>query len=184
MAKVTALRSDRSEPAPARDYLGPAEVTAVRATDVDVRLPSGAEVSATLALAFAYEPNVDDVLLVIGNAEGHYVIGVLRGTGRAVIAVPGDVEVRSVDGVLRLSGGKGVEIDAPDVSLRASKLRILAEAVTQKVTSLAQHVTELWSMRAGKSHSVVEGASFSQSKSATILTEGKVAINGKEIHLG
>jgi hypothetical protein len=30
----------------------------------------------------------------------------------------------------------------------------------------------------------VDGASFTQSKSATILTEEKVTINGKAIHLG
>jgi hypothetical protein len=31
---------------------------------------------------------------------------------------------------------------------------------------------------------VVEGATFAQSKSATILTEQNVTINGKEIYLG
>jgi hypothetical protein len=73
-----------------------------------------------------------------------------------------------------------LHLDLPTVS----PIHVLADALTQKVTSLAQHVTELWSVRAGKSHTVVDGASFAQSKTATILTEGKVAINGKEIHLG
>jgi len=49
---------------------------------------------------------------------------------------------------------------------------------------LRRHVRDLLSLRAGKSHTVVDGSSFSQSKSATILTEEKVTINGKEIFLG
>lgn len=190
MSNIAILKNDRASAHTAArstsgaEYLGPAEVTAVRPQEVDLLLPNGARVTAVMALGYRYEPNVDDVLLAIGNPSGHYVIGVLRGTGKTIFAAPGDVEVRAVDGVLRLAGDKGVELDGPDVSVRAGKLRMIADAVTQTFTSLRQQVRELLSVRAGSTHKVVEGAAYSQAKSATLLTEGKVAINGKEIHLG
>jgi hypothetical protein len=94
------------------------------------------------------------------------------------------VDLRTEGGVLRLSSDRGVEVEAPEVSILAGKLQQIAGAVTQRFTSLRQTVTELLSVRAGQSHAVVDGATFSQSKSATILTEGKVTINGKQISLG
>jgi hypothetical protein len=188
MSNVAILQHDRNGMARAAaagaDFLGPVEVTAVRAQEVDVCLPGGACVAALLALGYRYEACVGDTLLVIGNTNGHYVIGVLKGMGRTVFAAPGDVEVRAVDGVLRLSGDRGVELDAPEVSLRAGTLRMLAGAVSETFTSLRQHVREVLSVRAGTTHQVVEGAAFTQAKTSTLITEGKVAINGKEIHLG
>lgn len=190
MSNISVLKKDRTSAqkaaraASGAEYLGPAEVTAVRPQEVDLLLPNGARVTALMALGYRYEPSVEDVVLAIGNPSGHYVIGVLRGTGKTVFAAPGDVEVRAVDGVLRLTGDRGVELDGPDVSVRAGKLQMIADAVSETFTSLRQHVRELFSVRAGTTHKVVDGAAYSQAKSATLLTEGKVAINGKEIHLG
>ena len=183
MSNVAVLRSELLETPKAREYLGPADVTRAGPHEVEVRLKGGAVVPARLALAFLYEVQPGDVVLVIGNAEGHYVIGVLHGTGKAVMGFPGDVEVRA-GGVLHLAGDKGVRVEAPEVDMRAGKLRILADAVSHTFTSLRQHVTDLLSSRAGRAHTVVDGASVSQSKSATLLTEEKVTINGKAIHLG
>ena len=47
-----------------------------------------------------------------------------------------------------------------------------------------QRVTEMLSVHAGSSHTLVDGASHAQSTSATILTKETVTINGNEIHLG
>jgi hypothetical protein len=87
-------------------------------------------------------------------------------------------------GVLRLAGEKGVAIDAPEIAMTSSKLRVIAGAVVQSFQSLRQRVSELLSVQAGQSHTIVEGTSHAQSKSATIVTEENVSINGKEIHLG
>lgn len=164
-------------------YLGPAEVSAVSAHAVTVRLPRGGAAEARLALAFPYDPRPRDEVLVIGTAEGHYVIGVLCGTGPTALSFPADVELRA-GGTLKLAADKGVSVEAPDVSVTAKRLHMLAAGVVQTFTSLRQRVTELLSTHAGESHTVVEGSMHTQSKSATILTEGKVAINGKEVHLG
>src|SRR4051794_34041916 len=97
----------------AEDYLGPAEVDRVEGYEVFVRLPvGGPPLRAELALAFPYEPAVGDSLLVIARGDALYVIGVLRGTGRSVFSLPGDVGLHA-GGELHLSGDKGVRVTGP-----------------------------------------------------------------------
>lgn len=163
--------------------LGPAEVVSIATGTLGVRLASGALVTARIALAQAYDASVGDEVLVIGERDDHYVIGVLLAKAPAVLAVPGDLEIRA-GGALRLVANREVEIAGRDVSMRASKLSLLADAVTESFTTLRQRVRDVWSLHAGESHSVVDGTSFAQSKSATIQTEEKVSINGREIFLG
>ncbi len=183
MNNVAVLRSELPEPG-RRDYLGPASVVEAGTDRVLVRLPSGRVTPARLALAFLYEPALDDVVLVIGDAEGCYVIGVLAGTGRAKLTVPGDLELASEGGKVRLSAAKGVEITAPEVELRAGKLRVVADAVKERFGSLCQRVVDSLAVHAGRTHTVVEGSAYSQAKSATMLTADKMTLNGKQIHLG
>ena len=166
------------------DYLGPAEVTAVSGPTVHVELPDGRVVLAALALALPYEPVPGDVLLVIGRGEAHYVIGVLRGSGRTALAFHGDVELASLDGKVVVTGQRGVELRGPEVEVSAGKLRMVADAVVQRFASVCQRVTELLSVHAGQSHTLVDEGSFAQAKRAVIQTDETVTINGKEIHLG
>ncbi|MBI4954661.1 MAG: DUF3540 domain-containing protein [Myxococcales bacterium] len=195
MSKLARIRNHRTESraaearpelasAPSAPALGPAEVVAVGPGRVEVALPGGVRATARLALAYLYEPAVGDEVLVIGHTAGHYVIGVLRGRGRAVLEVPGDLDVHAVGGTLRLRGDRGVCLEGREVEVRASKLELVAAAVTETFTSLRQRVSELWSVRAGQTHTVVDGSSYTQAKSAAILSEERVTINGKAIHLG
>jgi hypothetical protein len=184
MSNAAILFPPQREVARADDYLGPADVVEVRAHEVDVTLRGGARVRAELALAYPYEPVVGDVLLVTGKGGEHYVIGVLRGTGRTSLAIQGDVELRAVGGSLELSGDKGVRLHGPELQIYAGKLRTVAGAVTQQFTSLCQRVTTLLSVHAGQKHTVVDGDTIDKAKSATLLTEENVTINGKQIHLG
>lgn len=184
MSNVAIFRSERPEAQSACEYLGPAEVLSPGARHVEAELPSGRRVRAAFALMFPYEAAVGDAVLVIGSPDGYYVIGVLHGTGRTVLELQGDVDLRAAGGSLRLSADEGVEISAPEVEVRTGRLHLLAEAATQTFASLRQRVRELWSVQAGTTHTVVEGAAFSQAKSATMLTEEKMTLNGKAIHLG
>jgi hypothetical protein len=166
-------------------YLGPAEVIEARAGEVRVELPEGEVVPVSLAFAFPYEPAPGDALLVIGKGDGeHYAIGVLRGTGRASLAIQGHVDLRAVGGKLHLAGDEGVEIEGPELSLRAKKLRTLAESAIETFSSLYQRVTETLRVQARESHTLVEGAAITQAKTAQIMTEDVVTINGKQVHLG
>ena len=177
--------SERAAPH-VEDYLGPADVVRVDGPAIHVSLPPEGDprvVRAELALAFPYEPALGDTLLVIGKGDAHYVIGVLRGAGRSVLSLPGDIGLHA-GGELRLSGDKGVRIDGPEVEIQAGKLRLLADGVVQRFTTMYQRVTEMLSVHAGEAHTLVEGASCTQARTAAIVTEGTVTINGEEIHLG
>jgi hypothetical protein len=174
-------RLDRREAA-GSFYLGPAEVLTVAPDQLGVKL-RGEVVPAQMALAFVYEPAVGDTALVVGDGTAHYVIGILNGSGKTRLELPGDVNIHA-QGTLRLSSEKEVEIKAPTVKVATNGLDLLAGAVVQRFRSLRQRVTDLVSLHAGSSHTLVEGSSYAQSKSATILTEEKVTINGREVHLG
>lgn len=166
-------------------YLGPAEVVEARAGEVTVELPEGDVVPVELALAFPYEPAPGDALLVIGKGSGeYYAIGVLRGAGRAVLAIQGHVDLRAVGGKLHLAGDEGVEIEGPEVSVRAGKLRTIADSVVETFATLYQRVTSHLRVHARESHTLVEGAAITQAKTAQITTEDVVTINGKQVHLG
>jgi hypothetical protein len=165
-------------------YLGPARVSGVATRGVTLALPQGATVEARLALGYGYAPQVGDVVLAIGQSQGHYVIGVLDGRGQATLSFPADVELRSETGSVRVTAAKGVELDAPQIELRTDKLTILARDVVERVGSLCQTVGELWSMRAKRSETLVAETSRTQARDVTITTERQVAINGKTIHLG
>jgi len=165
-------------------FLGPAEVVEAHGSSAQVELPGGAVVRAEMALAYPYEPATGDVLLVIGRGADHYVIGVLRGAGKAALAFQGNVALRAVGGSLTLSGDEGVELHGPELGIHVRKLRVVADAAVQTFTSLCQRVSGLLSVHAGQAQTLVDGASHAQSKSATILTEETMTINGKQIHLG
>ena len=182
MSSSAALRLDRHAPQGAVS-LGPAEVVTVAADHVTVRLRSSEVVRAQVALAFTYEPAIGDLALVAGDSEAHYVIGILNGSGKTTLDLPGDVDLRA-QGKLRLRSEQAVEIQAPKITVEARNLEMLAGAVVERFRSLRQRVTELVSLHAGEQHTVVEGASRTQSKSAAILTEEKVTLNGREVHLG
>jgi hypothetical protein len=171
-------------PSAAEDYLGPGQVTSAEGGRVVVELPGGRSVDVVMALALPYEPAPGDTLLVIGRRESHYAIGVLHGTGRTVLSLPGDVAVHAAGGALSLSGDQGVAIRGPELDVQVGKIQTVAGAVVQKVASLYQRVSALFSVHAGEAHTVVEKTSFTKAKNATLLTEETVTVNGKQILLG
>ncbi|WP_437592151.1 DUF3540 domain-containing protein [Sorangium sp. So ce1000] len=167
-----------------REYLGPGQVTATEGGAIAVELPGGQRVGVEMALALPYEPALGDTLLVIGRAESYYAIGVLHGQGRTVLSLQGDVALHAREGALSLSGDRGVEIRGPELEVQAGKIRMVADAVVQRFTSMVQRVSALLSVQASESHTVVEKTAFTKAKNATILTEETVTVNGKQILLG
>src|SRR5262249_36990113 len=130
------------------DYLGPAFVREVEPLAVHVELPDGGAARATLAFALPYRPAGGDGALVLGKAEAYYAIGVLQGSGRTSLALHGDVELSAIDGRLRLSGDKGVELSGPEVDVQAGKLRMIADAFAATFTSVTQRVRSILSVHA------------------------------------
>jgi Protein of unknown function (DUF3540) len=166
------------------EYLGPASVTEVHPHELVVTLPDGAATRAALALALPYSPVVGDVLLVIGRASKYYAIGVLQGSGETAMVFQGDVQLRSSNGRLTLTGDRGVDIRGAELEIQTGALRMLAREVVQRFDSVCQRVTALIRVHAGETHTFVKEGALTQANSATILTEEAVTINGREIHLG
>jgi siderophore synthetase component len=181
MSNVARLRIEDKPDTPM--YLGPARVVETGALAVEVELPQGNRERARVALAYAYEACVGDEVLVIGNADGHWIIGIISGKGPAVLRFPADAEL-SAGGTLRITADRGVDVRAHEFSVTTQKIRMVASEVAHSFKTLRQRVQELLSVQAGQTHTVVEGSMHSQAKNATILTEEKVSINGKEVHLG
>lgn len=166
------------------EYLGPAEVVEVRPRDIVVSLPEGEARSAELAFVLPYAPIEGDVLLVIGRGARLYAIGVLRGSGRTALSVQGDLDLRSVNGKVSLSGERGVEIRGAELDVQTGAIRMVARDVLQKFESVCQRVSALLRVHAGEAQTLVDQGSVMQAKRAAILTEETTTINGREIHLG
>ncbi|MEM9692088.1 MAG: DUF3540 domain-containing protein [Myxococcota bacterium] len=187
MSNVVALTLDPDQQR-ALDFMGPARVLPGADTPEQtgwlVRRSDGREVTAKLALAFPYRPVDNDVLLIVGGPQGHFVIGVVEGHGHAQLDIAGDVSLRAVNGELSLQGDRGVHLRGPEVQVVSQKMKIYADAVVQKANTFYQHVRELWSVKSRAAHMTTTEDYFQRSRNATLLTEEIVTINGKQIHLG
>ena len=165
-------------------FLGPAQVTGCGAARLDVSLPNGEMVSPKMALAFPFTPAEGDTLLVIGQDDRYFVIGVVASTGQTHLRFQGDVELRAVEGELELHGEKGVELSGPEIAIKARKLRVMADKATEVFGTVFTRVKELLSVHAGETDTVVHGEWSTRSKRAAITSEEVASINGKQIHLG
>jgi hypothetical protein len=166
--------------------LDPALVVSAEGTEIVAEMPGGEHARVTLALAYLYQPAPGDVLLVASNAGGRqrYAIGVLHATGKVALAFRGDVEVRAIDGHLRLSGDRGVSMEGPAVEVHTNKLKVIADSLVERFDSVYRRVTSLLHVHAGRTHTAVDGPSDTQAESVTVLTKEVVTINGKQIQLG
>jgi hypothetical protein len=159
-------------------------VVAASEKAVKVALADGTVATAAFALALPYAACEGDELLVIGDGDEHFVIGVLAGRGQTSLALPGGVSLRAVGGALDLAGDEGVKIRGPVVEVHADKLHSVARSVVETFSSVFQRVTDLLHVHAREHVSIADEGSFSQAKTTAIQTEETVTINGKEIHLG
>lgn len=184
MTAAPSLAAPSIEELVAGRYLGPATVTRSQDATLEVALPSGGLVRPRLALAYAFVPAVGDTLLLIGQEERYFVIGVIASSGRSELRFRGDVELRAEGGTLDLSGERGVTVEGPSILLKTKKLSVLAEHVTEVFGSVFTRVKGLLSVRAGDADSVVDGEWSCRAESTTITSQEVASVNGKEVHLG
>ncbi len=185
MSNVAFLRSESPRPSVDGVRLQPATVTALHADgSLDVRFADEGTGTARMALPIPYRACVGDSLLTIRDAEACWVIGVVAGAGRVDLELPGDVSIRAVGGALRLGADREVRIEAPELSVTARKVAMVADAVVQRFATLRQRVLEVMDVHAGESRTTVDGTAYTQATNATVLTREAVVINGKAIHLG
>lgn len=171
-----------SADAPSTPKLSPATVVSA-GPQVEVERPDGQVVPVTLATSSPYRPTRGDQVLIIGNDEGWYVIGVITALGPAALEVEGDLTIEA-QGQVRLVGRRGVAVEGPEVQLKGKRLLSLFDSVTERCTNLFQSVRELASRQAGRVETTVEGTHHTRAKNANIVTRERVKINGKTVHLG
>lgn len=157
-------------------FLGPARVVAGGPCPV-VRLPSGEEVSVTMALTQRYLPAEGDTLLVIGRPrDGHWVIGVIDGAGTTRWDVDGDLEIRA-SGRVAIHGEQSVDLSGDAINL-------VARASRQTFDRFVKRVRGVLNIDAGESHVHVEGTSLQRAKKHAVVAEETASVNGKQILLG
>jgi hypothetical protein len=154
------------------------------ARSATVALPDGSVTTAAFAMAFPYEASAGDELLVIRDERETFVLGVLSGTGKTSLRIPGNVSLHAAGGELELAGDEGVRIRGPVVEVHADKLHTVARSVVETFTSFFQRVSEVLHVHARQQVSISDEGAYTQAKTASIQTEDTVTINGKEIHLG
>ena len=163
--------------------LAPAIVQSVNGVRLTV-LFEGAEVEAVNALAFPYTPHAGDTVLVVGQDEANYVIGVLHARGDMTLAFPGNVRLHAPNGGMVFSAARPIEIQGPEVKVSAGTWTVIAKTLTEKVTSAFRWVKDIASLKAGRQRTHVEGASYERAERRIIKAKKDVRVNGERIHLG
>ncbi|MCA8925184.1 MAG: DUF3540 domain-containing protein [Planctomycetes bacterium] len=182
-AAPEAAAPQRGSPLPA-SFLGAARVLSFGATTAEVLLGDATPAEVRFAFSTPYHPAIGDELLVIGQAEEFFAIGVLAGHGKTELALQGDVELRAVGGSLRLTGDRGVSLHAPEVTVQTGALRTFAKSVTEKTDTAYRWVRGLLTQRAGDSHTVVDGEDYSRAETRVSLAAKVNKIDGGSVQLG
>ena len=163
--------------------LSPARILRVDGTRVQLEFPDEF-VWATVALAYPYEPAVNDTVLAIGNGEAWYVIGVLHGSGETCLTVPGDLAIRAPNGAIELNAARGVKIKSPAIQVVAGKLEVLAQSVVERFASATRWVKETFQLRSGRMRTRVDGTYEVKADRIVERADGDVKIDGSQIKLG
>jgi hypothetical protein len=162
-------------------YVGPASVRGTRDGKVLLSMLHG-EGEAELALAFPYSPKRGDVVLVLGE-EDLYVVGVLRAQGPTKLSLPGDVVIEA-GGKLKLKGAAAVEIESPEVRIRADRFETVARAVFERVMDAYRWASGVIQTTAGRTRTVVSGTASLQAERISETALKDVRIDGERINLG
>ena len=113
--------------------LGPAEVTAVLAAELEVA-QDGVRRFARLAIPPLYQPVIGDTVLVIAVAEEAYVIGVLEASGPMMLRAPGDLRLSAPHGTIALDAAR-LELAAGEAELEAGTLSVMCQRLRESCAS-------------------------------------------------
>jgi hypothetical protein len=164
-------------------YLGPARVLAVEGNRVLVALPE-AKAWATPAFAQGYSPVANDVLLVIGQDESFFAIGVLQGRGKTTLTAHGDLELRAPHGSIDLLARDGIRLRAGLVQIAAKTWDAVAETVRQRFHEFRCQVRGVLRWRAARAETDVDEVHRTTAKRIVQRAKEDVSIDGEKIHLG
>ncbi len=171
-------------------------------------------VRALLAVAAPYQPAVGDRVVVVGDGDNRFVIGVVerksppqlttQDGSTASISEDGCLEVRDPEGQLRVrydgeqttivAAAGDLVLDAPeggvimraktDVAVEAPRITLQAEQLFEKTRESVREVSSLLLTRAGRIRSLVRESFTMKSHRTRMVSEKETAIDGKRILLG
>lgn len=133
-------------------------------------------------LAIPCLPGIDDVVLVAGQEDRAWVIGVIAGRN-TVWEVAGDVVIRS-GGSIDLSAAAGVRVRGADVAVTGERVQITAGTLTERCGSVYRWVKDAVQERLGRLRQVISGTHHLDAKRIVHRAQGEVEIDGDRINLG
>jgi hypothetical protein len=163
-------------------FLGSVRALAVEDRRVLVAFPE-AKAWATLALQ-GYAPAVGDVLLVIGQDESFFVIGVIAGRGRTSISAHGDLELRAPHGRIDLLARDGIELRGGPVRVVAKAFEAVVDTLKQRCKDLFVTVTDTFRTRSKRVEHHADEVHRTTAGRIVQRAEQDVSIDGEKIHLG
>lgn len=164
-------------------FLGPVRVLETDGLRVHVRLPDRS-VWAWMALPYGYHPAEGDLLLVLGQGDDHYVVGVLSGRGTSILTTPGNLELRAPCGRIELQAADGVTVRGRRIALTSQELEVTAEKATERFGESFRWVQDTLQVRAGRLREVVQGDYSLRADRIRQIAQRDVRIDGRSIDLG
>ena len=160
----------------------------VRVVAVDQQLLQidflGSKKWATMALPFRYQAMVGDHVLVIGQQDAFYVIGVIEGKGKTTLMAQGDLELHAARGKIDLVAAKGVNIRSRSFQVITQQLEFVAENVVERFNNLTSWIKTAFDLQAGSVHTKVESSYRLKAEKITQKAREDFKLDGKKIHLG
>jgi hypothetical protein len=189
---TTALRllppvSERVRDKPCLEHFGPALVTAVLGSDLELETPAGYPAArrwAQLAIAVAYQPRVNDLVLAIGTADEWYVVGVLEGHGPTVLNAPGDLELRAPNGAIQITAAEGCVVAGPTVRVAANTLDLIGDRLNEEFETVRRRITGMLEVRAKAICTAVTETWRLAARRVIGRGEDSVTIDAPSINLG
>jgi hypothetical protein len=163
----------------AATVIGPDEAGRPRVRLDDGRLT---EVTAAWALPYRYAPAAGDLVWTVGKGARHWVVGVLRGRGRAELAFAGDVELGAA-GALRLAGDEGLRLVGRVVTLRARAVEVVARALDERLESASRLVAGVLEEVAGRVLRLTDEEEAVVAGEVAILAEDAVVLTGEVVQV-
>jgi hypothetical protein len=136
------------------------------------------------AVGYPYSFQIDDVVLAIGQLDEWYVIGVLHGTGKTSLQVPGDLQLVSPTGSIELIAAKGITLRSPAVQIVATRLQITAKKLRERFEQASRWVTGGFDIVAKRMTTRVSQGYRLNAGKIVERAVGDVKIDGNKIHLG
>lgn len=128
-------------------------------------------------LAMPWAPSPGDEVLVTGKDGDYYVIGLLESAGPAVVSVPGDLELRSENGQVRIHAAQGVDVRGP-------RIQLIAHSLVHRVTDVYHWVRGLFHVKAERMRAVMDRESYHKAGNVFTIADRDVKVQGRQIHLG